>query len=72
MLELFPGRFLEEIDTQVDMARIGRMLEMRRIRGVEERFKLDLAGKLAKGATSGDAEALSEHQRLLDEYGKYN
>lgn len=67
---MFPGRFLEEIDEHVDMARIERIRDLRRIRGVEERFKLHRAGKLSKDAISGDYEALSEHERLLQEYGE--
>lgn len=66
---MFPGRFLEEIDSQVDMGRLEQVLELRRIRGVEERFRLHRAGKLSKDALSGDYEDLSAHEKLLAKYG---
>lgn len=69
LLEAFPGRTLEELDA-MDFNRWWRAYAgVGRIRGLEERFRLYRAGKLKKENMTGDWVDLSEHERLLEEYG---
>lgn len=50
---LFPGRTLEELD-QIDVNRLLRALEAKRMEAVEARRKLFLAGKLKAADLDAD------------------
>jgi hypothetical protein len=64
---------MSEIRAEVDILEWCRVfVGIERIRGVEERFKLFSSGKVTEDAMSGDWDDLSEHERLLQEHGKYS
>ena len=52
----------------VDMQRIYRVMDLRRIRGVEERYALHRSGKMDADKLQGDWEQIDEHERLIEKY----
>jgi hypothetical protein len=67
LLNLFPGRTLEELD-EMDLNRFYRAKLAQQIQFVEERRKLFLQGKLkSKDLTVREWEMIVEHDRLLNQ-----
>lgn len=66
LLNLFPGRTLEELD-QMDLNRLYRAKMAERIQTVEARRKLFLQGKLkSKDLTVQEWEMIVEHDALVN------
>ena len=68
LLRHFPGRFLEEIDTQMDWHRYMRAVAAAAAERIEDKRALQMSGKLK--ATDLDAatwEAIQLHDKLMGE-----
>lgn len=69
LLEMFPGRTLEELDG-MDWLRLQRALDARMVRRVEEQRQAYLRGDLKSEQIPVDRWALiKEHDELLEYYG---
>jgi len=66
LLRQFPGRFLDEIDTQMDWPRYLRALAAQRIAGIEARRVNGIADP--EKLTAEDREAIQEHDELLRDF----
>ena len=65
LLEQLPGLTLAEIDS-MDVHRLARALQMRRVRDVESRRQLQIAGKLdANQLTADEWRIILYHDKLL-------
>lgn len=68
LLRRFPGRFLDEIDTQMDWARFMAAVKAEATERVEDRREMQMTGKLkAKDLSAADWEAIKRHDELLEE-----
>ncbi|MFN8493139.1 MAG: hypothetical protein U0350_36385 [Caldilineaceae bacterium] len=67
LLDLFPGRFLEEIDERVDWGRLQRALAARRIREVETIRLQNIQGIIKyEHMSDADLRAITEHDELVE------
>lgn len=66
MLELFPGRTLEELDA-LDWPRLQKALKVRRMLAVEAKRSLQLRGRIDKKAISAEEwQMIRDHDMLLE------
>lgn len=69
LLRLFPGRFLEEIDEQVDWGRLQRALAADRIREVETVRLQNIQGIVKyEHMSDADLKAIAEHDEIIDQW----
>ena len=67
LLRRFPGRFLDEIDTQMDWARFMRAVKAEAVERVEDKRAMQLTGKLkAKDLSEDDWAAIKRHDEVLE------
>ena len=67
LLQHFSGRFLDEIDTQMDVFRFLRAVQARSIERIEQVRKDQIKGKIKAADTSGDEwKQIKRHDLLVD------
>lgn len=67
LMGLFPGRLLEELDT-MDLGRVERAVQAKRVLAVEEKRRLFHAQSIGRdGVTADEWRAIAEHDGLVSD-----